>query len=283
MVYGAPNSTPAYRGVFGAPRPPALAGIRLPPQAMPSHERLRPLKAWRYVGVFGPELMLCAAVVRIGRARLAFWALWDREAGSMHEQTRIGRGAVALEPGRVAVHDRNVRFELVLEEGPGVETVAPTGRSYAWTRKQGGVRAIGTVAVKGRRCHLESSAIIDDTAAYYERHTRWRWSAGVGRSVEGQDVAWSLVSGVNDPPRESERTVWVAGEPREVAPCAFSADLRSVDGLRFEPEAARERRDNLLLLRSTYRQPFGTFAGELPGGVPLAEGYGVMEEHEAWW
>ena len=66
-------------------------------------------------------------------------------------------------------------------------------------------------------------------------------------------------------------------------PSTFADDLRSVDRLRFVPEAVRERRENLLLIRSSYRQPFGTFGGELPGGVALAEGYGVMEEHDAWW
>ena len=88
---------------------------------------------------------------------------------------------------------------------------------------------------------------------------------------------------MNDPPEASERTVWLDGEPREPGPSTFAEDLRSVDGLRFRPEAVRERRDNLLLIRSSYRQPFGTFSGELPGGLRLAEGYGVMEEHEAIW
>ena len=36
-------------------------------------------------------------------------------------------------------------------------------------------------------------------------------------------------------------------------------------------------------MRSRYRQPFGTFEGELPGGFRLAEGYGVMEEHDVLW
>ena len=36
-------------------------------------------------------------------------------------------------------------------------------------------------------------------------------------------------------------------------------------------------------MRSYYRHPFGTFEGELAGGLRLTEGYGVMEEHEVWW
>ena len=40
---------------------------------------------------------------------------------------------------------------------------------------------------------------------------------------------------------------------------------------------------NLVLVRSRYRQPFGTFSGTLPGGIALGQGYGVMEDHDAWW
>jgi hypothetical protein len=250
---------------------------------MPSHAGLRPLKAWRYVGAYGPELMVCVASVRIGRARQGFWAVWDRRAGRLRERTVTGRGPVRLHPGRVQAADRGISIELVLDEVPGVETVCRSGASYAWTRKQGGVLARGVVEIDGVRHPLEARAVIDDTAGYYERHTHWRWAAGVGRAADGRELAWNLVSGVNDPPTHSERTVWVDGEPHEVPRCEFAEDLGSVDALRFEPEATRERHDNLVLLRSSYRQPFGSFSGELPGGIELAEGYGVMEEHDAWW
>jgi Protein of unknown function (DUF2804) len=272
-----------YRGTFGAPRPAALRGLALPPASMPSHRGLRPLKAWRYVGVFGPELMLCLATVRVGPARQAFWAVWDRNRGRLHQRTTLRSGAVQLERGRARLRDRRIELDLTLEETDGIETVCASGREYAWTRKQGGLRARGTIELGGSRRTVDARAIIDDTAAYYERHTRWRWSAGVGESGEGQALAWNLVSGVNDALTHSERTVWIDGRPAEVGPSAFAADLSGVDGLHFCAEATRERHENLLLVRSSYRQPFGTFSGELPGGVQLAEGYGVMEEHDAWW
>jgi hypothetical protein len=53
--------------------------------------------------------------------------------------------------------------------------------------------------------------------------------------------------------------------------------------LRFSPEAERARRDRIGPFASDYRQPFGTFAGTLLGGVDLAEGFGVMERHTARW
>ena len=283
LVKDTPQASLPYRGSFGAPRPPGLSRLALPPAPMPARQGDRPLKAWRYVGIFGPELMACVAAVRIGPARQAFWAAWDRTSGHLHERTAIGRGRVRLDAGRVRVMERDVQLDLTLEEDSGVETVCPSGESYAWTRKQGGIRARGRIAIDGEPRLLDARAIIDDTAAYYERHTRWRWCAGVGVGRDGAALAWNLVAGVNDPPSSSERTVWIDGEPAEAGPATFSEDLSAVDRLMFHAEAVRERSDNLLVVRSSYRQPFGTFSGELPGGLELAEGYGVMEAHDAWW
>ena len=272
-----------YRGTYGQPRPGRLAHLPLPPHAMPSHHNGRPLKAWRYVGIYGGEFMLCLAQVRIGRARQAFWAVWDRGGQRLHQRTVMGRGGIRFYPGGAALRDGRVRLDVTLGEEAGTEAACPAGGSYAWTRKQAPVRARVALELEGSRREFDSLAVIDDTAAYYPRHTHWRWSAGVGRSVDGQVVAWNLVDGVNDPVTESERTVWVDGHPREVSRCVFDHDLEGVDGLRFRPEAMLERRQNLILVRSHYRQPFGTFDGRLPGGPVLAEGFGVMEEHEVWW
>ena len=277
-----------HRGRYGAPRPAGLAALDLPPAPMPGRRGLRPLKRWRYVGVYGPELMLCVGAARVGPARQSFWAVWDRGARRLHERTLRGRGGVRLdEPGRVLVEDR-VRIELTLEEGDGIEAVCPHGGAYAWTRKQGGVPAHGSVTIDGERRAVEGLAIVDDSAGYHARRTAWRWCAGVGRAQDGRAVAWNLVEGINDPPQASERTVWVDGEPAEAGVATFAEDLawvRTADGgeLRFAAEAVRERDENLLLVRSAYRQPFGTFASTLPGGLALAEGWGVMERHVARW
>ncbi len=277
-----PTSLP-YRGKFGDVRPPGLAAVPLPPKPMPSRHGLRALKAWRYVGVYGPELMICMASVRVGPARQAFWAVWDRTEQRLHEQTVTGRGQLWLWAGGASLRDGDLQVELALDETAGIETICAAGEAYAWTRKQGGVHARGTVSIDGRTLPIDADAVIDDTAAYYPRHTRWWWSAGVGTAQDGRPVAWNLVSGVNDPPANSERTVWVDGEPTEAPPCTFAADLSHVDDLRFHPEAERRARQNLIVVRSEYRQPFGTFSGKLPNGIALSQAYGVMEEHDAWW
>jgi Protein of unknown function (DUF2804) len=273
-----------YRGEFGAPRPAELGALALPPAPMPARRRWRPLKAWRYVGVFGPELMICVAAARIGPARQSFWAVWDRTDRTLYERTSFGRGGVTLPPGRVQVSAGGLRLSLALQENAGVETVCHSGAQYAWTRKQGGIRASGTLVMPdGRGRVIDGRAIVDDTAAYYQRHTCWRWSAGVGTAVDGRPLAWNLVDGVNDPVVSSERTVWVDGRPAEAGPVRFATDLSAVGDLRFDAEATRQHRQNLGIVRSRYRQPFGTFSGRLPTGPQLACGYGVMEEHDVWW
>jgi hypothetical protein len=287
-----------YRGRWGAARPAALAQLALPPGRMPLLHGTRPLKQWRYVGVYGPRLMLCVGLARVGVAHQSFWAVWDREARLLHERTRLSKGRVELsmeQPGRVRVADdagggTPIAIDLHVVEEDGVETVSPHGGAYVWTRKQGGVPARGTVRIGGERIELDGLAVVDDSAGYHARRTDWRWSAGVGRTADGRVAAWNLVDGIHDAAAGgSERTVWLDGVAQEASPALFAADLSAVstpgDGgaLRFASEAVRERRENMLLVRSSYRQPFGTFAGTLPGGAALAEGFGVMEQHSAVW
>ncbi len=251
----------------------------------------RPLKRWRYVGVFSEELMTCAALVQLGPARQSFWAVLSRGDGRLLERTRLvpRRGTVGLGEGRMQVHDDGVFLDLTLEEEGGIEALCQHGRQEVWTRKQAGIRARGRISLDGRPFReVEALAVVDDTAGYHARHTEWWWSAGVGEGPDGSALAWNLVSGVNDPQSGSERAVWVAGEPHETAPVSFTGDLERIscgDGsvLEFHPEAERRRSENLLIVKSDYRAPFGTFSGTLPGAIPLAHGLGVSEHHRALW
>jgi Protein of unknown function (DUF2804) len=261
--------------------------VPLPPASMRVMRGGRPLKAWTYVGAFGPELMLCAASVRIGIVRVSWWAVWDRERRRFVQRTARGRGGVEISPRRLAVAGRAARLELLLDDGEPVEVVSPHGEQYAWTRKRGGVAARGWVELGGARRSVELRAIVDESAGYHARRTAWRWSAGVGVAASGEPVAWNLVDGIHDAREASERTVWVAGRPHEVGPVRFR-DLSSIafaegGGLRFAAEAVRARRENMVVARSDYEQPFGRFAGELPGVGPLREGWGVMERHDILW
>jgi hypothetical protein len=254
-------------------------------------------KRWRYVAVFCEQLMACAARVQVGAASQSFWALYLRQRSELRERTHqlYGRARVSLSAGRLRVADAGVLLELELDEGSPMAARCVNDGGEVWTRKQAGVRASGTLALDGAAPQpLNALAVIDDTAGYHPRHTEWWWSAGVGSAANGDALAWNLVSGVNDPPNGSERAVWAGADAYECVPVSFSADLSRIDGedgaqLRFTAEAQRARKDNLLLVASEYRAPFGTFAGTLPAAaagrapVELARGLGVVEHHRARW
>lgn len=269
-----------------------------PPPTMPSLHRGRPLKRWRYVGAFGPELMLCAGDARVGPLRQRWWALAEPDGTIVERASALGSAGLELGSGpigalgsvRIAARGVAVELEIDARGAPeAIEVASPSGpRGWAWTRKRVGAVARGVVEHGGRSHEVELETVVDDSAGYHERHTSWSWCAGVGRSAAGQRVGWNLVSGVHDDERASECTVWVDGEAAEVGPVRFAEDLsglRFAEGgeIAFEPWVERRHRANLIVVRSRYRQPFGRFSGELPGSIRLADGHGVMESHDAWW
>jgi hypothetical protein len=256
---------------------------------MPILRRGRMRKRWRYIGVYAPEVMLCAARAQIGPFRQSFWAVWDREGRRRHAHTRLlpGGSEVAMEGSEIRLRAGDVNARLHFGEAAAVEALCPSGeRGYAWTRKRAGVPVSGTIEADGRRWELQGRGVDDESAGYHQRHTNWHWSAGVGRAADGRAVAWNLVEGINDPPEHSERGIWLDDVPHEPRPVAFSGleAIEFSDGSRlaFGAESEQARNDNLLLFRSRYRHLFGTFTGSLDG-VELSEGFGVMEEHEAVW
>jgi hypothetical protein len=249
-------------------------------------------KRWRYVAAFCDDVMLCAARVQVGPLRQTFWAMWDRERRELLESTRTrlpgARGEVWRDGAADRFEAREVSGELRFGEGRWVEATCENGDgNLVWTRKCCDVRVEGEVRARDRVIHLEGRGVVDETDGRHPRRTEWSWSAGVGTAADGRPVGWNLVAGINDPPSGSERAIWVDGDPAEPAPVEFEGldAVAFADGARLEfaAEAERRRAQNLLLVRSRYRQPFGTFAGTLPGGIELARGLGVMERHEASW
>jgi hypothetical protein len=246
---------------------------------MPPLKRGRPLKRWRYVALYRPDFMVCVGDARVAGIPQRWWAL------ALPDGTLVeGSSGVSLGSGRASVDSAELQLDLALTEGPGVEVVSPHGPSWIWTRKQAGVRARGSVRCGAGSWEVDGDeAFIDESAGYHARHTVWRWSAGIGRAVDGRSVAWNLVTGVHDAPVASERTLWLDGVASELPALEFAEDLSRVGDLTFEPWAAREDHSRRLFFRSHYLQPFGSFSGSLPGGVELQSAYGVMEWHDVSW
>ena len=194
-----PVRGPAVRGL----------GLALPPERMPLVRDGRPLKRWRYVGVYTAELMLCVGEAHVAGLPQRWWAVALPD-GTLVERTTIPRGGVELTPSRVRVAARaqsgtDVSIELELGDAAPIEVVSPHGGSYIWTAKRAPVQVRGEVRVGSELfgCHGEHG-FIDESAGYHARRTAWRWSAGIGRSGDGRAVAWNLVDGVHDAP-EGER------------------------------------------------------------------------------
>jgi hypothetical protein len=116
---------------------------------MPLFRRGRPLKRWRYVGVYAPELMLCVGDARVAGLRQRWWA-------------------VALPDGSLFEGSGSGPIELSLEESPeGVEVVSPHGRSYIWTRKQAGISVNARVRLPKVSCDIHGRiGFVDDSAGY---------------------------------------------------------------------------------------------------------------------
>ena len=281
--------------------------LPLRPAKMPLRSAGTWRKRWRYVGAFGERLMICGAHVEVGLFGQTFWAVLDRSTGEIIENTHkllpAERGEVwtersAGEPWELGSDGEGTRtvFEsgdlngrLHFGEGLWAESICPNGAgSYVWTRKRISEIRCDIHLPDGTHVKETMRGIEDETSGYHPRRTEWRWSAGVGTATDGRLVGWNLVEGVNDPPARSERGIWVDGEPtvREPDPVSFD-DLDGVtfasgDRLSFTPEAERAASDNNLLIKYSYRQPFGSFSGSLDG-IELAEGIGVMEHQDAVW
>ncbi|MEX2105961.1 MAG: DUF2804 family protein [Solirubrobacterales bacterium] len=262
--------------------------LPLPPGPMPLRRDGQTRKRWRYVGVFGEELMLCAARAQVGPLGQSFWVMWDRQGRRHDARTTLRPGSreVRMDGPNLEIDSPDLRASLRLGECAPVESICPSGSGWGWTRKRAGVPISGTVEVPGKRWEVSVHGIDDESAGYHQRHTSWRWSAGVGRAADGRSLAWNLVEGVNDPAENSERAIWVDGEPFEPPPVSFRGmggiDFPGGGALVFDSESAHARDENFLLFSSRYRHRFGSFSGSL-GDLQLVEGLGVMEEHDAVW
>jgi len=233
-------------------------------------------------------LSFCAARVSVGPLQQEYWGIWDREANQFREGSHRFTRRVRLEPNRVQVWDGDAEIAITFEPCTGFEVYRPARGAYIWSHKDYCAQARGTVRYRETVRAVTGVMFVDINAGYHERHTHWRWAAGAGLDQQGRLVAFNAITGLFDTPANSERTIWIDGNPQEIGPNSFSEDLSTVSfaeggSLRFQPEALIEHRDNFLVVRSDYFHWFGTYTGTLPGGIELREAHGVRERHYALW
>jgi len=266
--------------------------LPVPPAPMPVLLGRRLRKRWWWAGAFAENVMVFAADAQIGPSSITFWGVWDRERRRLWERTRRGfpgrRPEVSLRGRQLRVRAGNIEVDLELGEGTPIECMCPNGEGgYTWTRKAAGMPARGEVRIGRRTSRIDGLGVEDHSAGYHPRYTSWKWSAGVGTARDGRSFAWNLVSGINDPPSSSERTIWLAGNPTEPGPVQFqgldSIHFEDESRLNFTAETQRSHHEGIpLFARSDYEAPLGTFSGSL-NGLPVGEALGVMEAHDAIW
>lgn len=233
---------------------PGRPDLPLPPGEMPLVRNGRVRKSWRYVGVYGEEVMLCAAKIQIGPLPQSFWAVWDRAGKRRFAHTRSlpGGSEVEMDGPDIRLDAGEVQARLRFGDGEAIEAVCPSGDdSYAWTRKLAGAEVTGTITAGGQTWEIDGAHGVDDVSAgYHQRRVDWMWSAGVGTSTDGRAVGWNVVTGINDPERASERAIWIDGMPSEPDPVRFDglAGVEFADGSKNELHGrigARPRRQSL--------------------------------------
>ena len=252
----------------------------------------RPLKRWRYVGVYGADAdaLLRRASASAGLPQ-AFWAVLGPRDGRCASARASAPAPSPSATARAARRDRGVAIDLALDgrRRPSRSSAA-TAAQYDLDAQAGRVRARGSVGSTARERRSTRAAIVDDSAGYHARAHRVGVVApasasratGGGR-VEPRHRRPRRRARVSERTRLGRRRA-ARGRPGRASPPTSRGALRRAAARCASPaRPQRARSDNLLLFARDYRQPFGTFAGMLPGGVELREGYGVMERHRARW
>ena len=267
-------------------------GWPVPPAGMPLLRGRRPLKRWRYVGLYGPDVMLCVGAARVGdrAAQLLGGDRAGRPLLRAHDAVARRRASRrGLRRGRRRATRASSSSSRRSRATSRSRSSRPSGAHYIWTRKQL-MRARGVLEAGGAPARDRPGGL----RRRQRRISRAPHRSGSGRPASGSRAAASASRGTSSPAsttrrQDSERTVWVDGRPAEAPPVDFAADLDSIesrDGSRAASSRsgarARTTRTCCCFAAATGSRSARS-PGALPGGVELAEGYGVMEDHDVFW
>lgn len=139
----------------------------------------------------------------------------------------------------------------------------------------------------------DSMGVLDDHKGYYPYRLRYDWVIGFGLDAKGRRVGFNLTDNdVKEPERNNENCMWVGGRtfslppvrvtrPRGVYEPWVIQDTEGLVDLTFQPETKFDIRLNLLVLRTDYSGPFGSFKGFVRSGdgekIEAATVYGIGE------
>lgn len=239
------------------------------------------------------------------RARTARSLLDERASGGasgleveIHDHLAAGEHRLRVEARSAGLPE--LRIEARADAGPPAEPLAvvlPVGRGRAMYSHKVPLPLGGEIAVGERRYALDPAtctAVLDVHKAHYPRETWWQWATGVGIDAAGRRVAFNLTANVVTEPALNENVAWVDGRAEPLGAARFSLaedpwSVRTEDGtaeLVFNAQGERGEDLDYHLVRSQFRQRYGTFRGRLrlrDQTVALEDAFGLFEDHRATW
>ncbi len=218
-------------------------------------------KRWVYVAIAAEDLLVGAAVVRLGYAANAFAFAYDRSEGRMVASFSATTPSFAAHVGDTGGAGCMARFRwlgqhISIERGAGerdyrVEVAGGDLRVSARMTTEGAPPAVGAIAaipgppddlfnatekrvlmpvvgeaIAGGKHHRLDGALggQDFTFGFLARRTAWRWAFALGRARSAERVAINLVQGFVG---EAECTVWVNGDVYPVPEAVIAYDEAS--------------------------------------------------------
>jgi hypothetical protein len=289
-------------------------------------ERFARRKKWLWVAIAAEDVWISLAVVRTGYAATAFAFAYDLAQKSMlmdhtvlgptpvsrvsdgpHDEGAVARFAMGktsfvLARGGsrldVRVKIGELDIEAAFDEStspPSIAAIARLGEGLLnATEKRVLARVTGSARIAGRNVDL-SRAVggWDYTHGLLPRHTKWNWAFAMGNAKDGRPIAFNVVQGFVG---EAECAAFIDGSVHPIAEPKFGFDvdrpelpwtLRG-DGidLTFETGAVHAQHTKLVVIRSRFVQPVGTFSGpiRIDGKDVLVRNLpGVVEDQDVLW
>jgi hypothetical protein len=291
---------------------------------VPHAPRRKRVRRWSYVAAGDTETVVGAAVVDLGAVGVVFaFATVGGRTTTWEVKRPLGRGvrvgpvpalgaSAATGSATVTVggdgglhldvptHAGRLRAEVRATDEVVPAVLATRTPSGGWnvTRKVAGTPVTGEVQLGDRPAAALGAGAggwSDWTAGRQDRRTTWRWGAGAGVTEAGRRVGLNVSTGMNGA-EAGEDVVWWDGLPhalpvRTLAPVTDDAAGEwRVRGpgtdLRLAPAGVRRADERLVVITSSYVQPYGRWTGTLTdpaGAAATVRMAGVAEDHLAVW
>jgi len=275
-------------------------------------------KAWIFFGVYSPELFAGIAVVDAGMVSTAFAYLAvpaenifiedkmtlplgfaEKFDPAMETEWTLGKFNIKTSGGQMIFTSRGkLKLDIVAETNAdaGLSFVCPsTDRPFNFTYKNLPMQVACKASYLGKSYEIAGKyGAIDFTKGYPPRETRWNWMSLIGELEDGTALGINLVDHFNN---NIENAAWIGEKKVLLGEAQFSMqtpldknkwqiDTRSGSlHLIFTPLGARSEKLDMVVMKSLFTQPYGTFEGVMTvnGQQLKLKGQGVVEDHYAKW